>query len=231
MWRRMSCRQVVRAPVPLQGKWPPAQTLGNGLSSSIAMVVALSHPRAHSADRRRLSSILGPPPVSVCAEVSASMRPHSILCLLISRRRLRSPRVTIAESFQSQRWLSLMRVNDIDLRLLLGVLARDRTTPIGEERFLLFRQDAFGTLRKLLFQSSAALGPVAACSVRIPLRHRRLFSHDRQHAVGHSNGEQASSRAHDALLGRLVRRPPTLSVLEYTPDRPLLHARDVAELV
>ena len=55
-----------------------------------------------------------------------------------------------------------MRVNDIDLRLLLKFQPETGRLLIGEERFLLFRQDAFGTLRKLLFEQ---LGPALAPSL------------------------------------------------------------------
>lgn len=45
-----------------------------------------------------------------------------------------------------------MRATDIDLRALLKFEPEKGQLLLGEERFLLFRQEAFGSLRKLLFE-------------------------------------------------------------------------------
>ena len=117
-----------------------------------------------------------------------------------------------------------MRVNDIDLRLLLKFQPETGRLLIGEERFLLFRQDAFGTLRKLLFEQ---LGPALAPSLLAQFGYRC------------GTGDYSSMTDNtqwDTEMDKLAAGPtmhccrPECARVQPS-DRPLLHARNVAELV
>ncbi len=62
-----------------------------------------------------------------------------------------------------------MRANEIDLASLLRFAPDKGQLLLGDERFLLFRQEAFGSLRKLLFEQ---LGPDLARSLLAQFGHR-----------------------------------------------------------